>query len=61
MLAVDYNNAREAEIDCGREEGGRDGETNEVDEEVVACRVEGVLVQQDSSNVAYNLTREAEE
>lgn len=61
VLAVDDDDAREAEVDGGAEEGGRDGEADEVDEEVVAGWVEGVLVQQYAPGVADGFAGQAEE
>ncbi len=61
MFSIDDNDACEAEVDGCGEESRRDCEANEVDEEVVSSGVEGILVKEDSSDVAYNLAGEAKE
>jgi hypothetical protein len=52
VFPIDDDDAREREVDGGTEERGRDGQADEIDEEVIACWVEGVLAQEDSRNVA---------
>jgi len=61
VFAIDNDNAREAEIHSGAEEGGCDGKADEVDEEVVACGIKGVLVEKNASDVANGFADEAEE
>ncbi len=61
VLAVHHDDAREAQVDGGADERGRDGQGDEVEEEVVAGGVEGVLVEQDASDVADDLADESNE
>lgn len=52
VFSVDDDDARQGEVDGGAEEGRRDGQADEVDEEVVAGRIERILVQENPRDVA---------
>lgn len=60
MFTIHDDNAREAEVDGGGDESGCYSEADNVYEEVVAGRVEWILVHEESSNITDDLARQTE-
>ena len=58
-LTIDDDDARQAEVDGGREEGRADGQADEVEQEVT--QLERVAVQLDTTSVTQDLEEKAEE
>ena len=59
---AEYNdNPSEAKIDSCRQESGSDRQADNVDDEVVASRVERIFIEEDSCSVANNLSCESQE